>query len=207
MKTRELIRQLQEIDPTGEIEVCIGNADIWYLETKPAYWDGCLQVLKRDPDKAPYYDICGGEFRGGGTKIDIRSLSIYDAVSSNTDLPVEFDGSYAMKKYEKLIEKEREICEESNEDCEKRTFMRYVEQRFGDNSDLDTMVVDDYEPMASEFYDKHLSYKNELLPGQKEERNGYVVWDSYVDRRKREWDERVGIDIIDGVPIFVLRDK
>jgi len=48
MKSKKLIELLQAEDPTGEIEVCIGNQDVFCLESKPAYWDGCPQILIRN---------------------------------------------------------------------------------------------------------------------------------------------------------------
>jgi len=35
MKGKELIKLLQEIDPTGEIEVSVGNIDIWDVHQEP----------------------------------------------------------------------------------------------------------------------------------------------------------------------------
>ncbi len=48
MKTKELIRQLQREDPSGELECCVDNSDIFFVEHLPAYYDGCLEVLVRD---------------------------------------------------------------------------------------------------------------------------------------------------------------
>ena len=53
MKSKELIRLLQEEDPSGEVEVCVQNFDILGIHTEPAYWDGSLQVLMRDASKPP----------------------------------------------------------------------------------------------------------------------------------------------------------
>jgi hypothetical protein len=32
MKTKEVIRQLQKQDPSGELEVCVNNEDIFFIE-------------------------------------------------------------------------------------------------------------------------------------------------------------------------------
>ena len=34
MKIKDLIAALQEADPSGEIECCVGNVDIWYVALK-----------------------------------------------------------------------------------------------------------------------------------------------------------------------------
>jgi len=58
MKTKELIRQLLNLDPTGEADVCVGNADIHLAERLSAYYDGPLQILERGGKQG--YDIIGG---------------------------------------------------------------------------------------------------------------------------------------------------
>jgi hypothetical protein len=89
LKVKELIRQLQEADPTGELEACVGNIDVHFVCRDPAYYDGPLQVLKRDPDRKGVYDICAAEFRRDGHKVQIHTLSIKDAIWEDPDLPVE----------------------------------------------------------------------------------------------------------------------
>jgi len=90
MKTKEVIRQLQLADPSGEEEVCVGNRDIHYFHKLPAYLDGQLQVLKRD-ENCKYYNIVGAEYVADGMKIDICTLSIEDAILNDSEIPVYFD--------------------------------------------------------------------------------------------------------------------
>lgn len=99
MKTKDLIAALQAADPSGELEVAVGNTDIHFVDKEPAYYDGCLQVLKRDPKKIDCYNIVGGEFRSNGNKIVIHTLSIKTALWDNSDLPVTFDADYAREHY------------------------------------------------------------------------------------------------------------
>ena len=77
MKTKELIRQLQDADPSGEIEVCVGNVDIHFVERLEAYYDGTLQVLTRDETRKGY-KIVGGKYKRTGSKINLHTLSISD---------------------------------------------------------------------------------------------------------------------------------
>lgn len=111
MKTRELIRLLQEVDPSGEEEVCIWNQDIHFVHAEPAYWDGCLEILKRDED-CEYYNIIGAEVRSHGHKISIEPLSIEDAIYNDPDLPVEY--SDYSSKYKEHHDKARQHCRELN---------------------------------------------------------------------------------------------
>ncbi len=80
MKTGELIRLLQEADPSGEVECCIDNHDIYSVELWPAFYDGALEILIRDPSLRPNYDVIGGIIRRTGQKIRLRSLPLEDAV-------------------------------------------------------------------------------------------------------------------------------
>ena len=72
MKTKELIAELQKIDPTGENEVCVENKDIHFVEAMEAYCDGRLQRLIRDPDEN-YYNVIGGKVIAQGSKIKINT--------------------------------------------------------------------------------------------------------------------------------------
>ena len=76
MKTKELIRQLQEADPSGELEVGIHNEDILSIEHLPAYYDGSLQVINKN-EKG---HIVSGEIYRTGSKIKICTYPLEDAV-------------------------------------------------------------------------------------------------------------------------------
>lgn len=108
MKTKELIRLLQEADPSGEIEVCVENEDIFFVEKAPAYWDGRLEILIRD-ESIKGYNVIGAKITSKGKKLRIRTLSIDDAIFESPDMPVEIDvGSPEMeKRYKKAVRKWR----------------------------------------------------------------------------------------------------
>lgn len=80
MKSKELIKILQELDPEGNIEVSVGNVDIIDVELLPAYYDGYLQVLKKDLSKTDCYNIIGLEFKTNGNKIVISPYNIEDYI-------------------------------------------------------------------------------------------------------------------------------
>lgn len=86
MKTKELIRSLQELDPSGEEECCVGNVDIIYVQKMPAYYDGRLQVLQRDAGKG--FNVRGIDFRSHGVKIDLVTYSCHDGIFDNADFKV-----------------------------------------------------------------------------------------------------------------------
>jgi hypothetical protein len=85
MKSKEVIRLLQELDPDGETEVCVGNIDIHYIEHLPAYYDGTLQVLQRDENEDGY-NIIGAKYCRKGNKLCIVPLSISDAIINDSSI-------------------------------------------------------------------------------------------------------------------------
>lgn len=206
MKTKDVIAMLQKEDPSGELECCVGNADIFTIEKMPGYWDGCLQVLVRDPSKKPYYDIVGGKFIGGCTKVNIRTLSIFDAVGNDPKFKVEYDSDSTKKKYEERIENERKGMDEIQEDIEKNMFVNYWKNRLSnmiENIGLEQDRVDILK-IAVEFYDKCLSHKNKFpedLPKTVKQKHGdreYDVYPSYYDKRHMQWDRELVFKEIEG---------
>jgi len=76
MKTKELIKLLQEADPDGNEEVCVDNMSIFEVYKEAAYYDGSLQILKTNSNG----HISGGIIRRSGNKIQIRVLDLEEAV-------------------------------------------------------------------------------------------------------------------------------
>jgi len=87
MKTKELIRQLQQADPSGEEEVVIGNESILYAENLPAYYDGPYQTLIRNEANG----IIGITIHSQGRKVDIRQIGLDDVFLDEPDMPVTYD--------------------------------------------------------------------------------------------------------------------
>lgn len=109
MKTSELIRRLQEADPSGELEVTVGKTDIHFLSQLPSYYDGHVQILKRDPAlEGECYNIIGAEIRGSGAHICIETHSIRDMLQCEPDLPVTFDSESAENYNKARVEKWRD---------------------------------------------------------------------------------------------------
>ena len=77
MKTKELIRLLQQADPSGEIEVNCGG-DINTVEVMPAYYDGALKVLIRDEKESPYDNVIGMREVREGSKIILTTVALND---------------------------------------------------------------------------------------------------------------------------------
>lgn len=110
MKSKEVIRQILEADPTGEVEVCVGNLDIHFIHSEPAYYDGPLQVIERDESKKGYNPV-GGKYKREGDKVVIRTVSIRDCIASNPDT---FKVDYS-----ELSENDRIATEKNHDDHRK----------------------------------------------------------------------------------------
>jgi len=133
MKSKEVIKMLLELDPTGEVEVCVGNTDIFDIVMEPAYYDGCYQRLVRDPEKAPYYDIVGGEYISEGVKICIDGMTLKSALWNNPKLPIKFlDKGYNMDRYKEAIAEHRKDAQKWADGKEER-MSRLEEIRNGKN--------------------------------------------------------------------------
>jgi len=95
MKTKDLIAMLRELDPAGEEQCCIDNADIWDIGVEPAYYDGSLHVIDFDEDRRP---IRGRRMRSG-KKIVLHPISIQDALEYD-NFVVEYQNEEDRKRYE-----------------------------------------------------------------------------------------------------------
>lgn len=93
MKTSELIRRLQEADPTGDAECVVGCEDIFFVEPLPAYYDGRPLLLVHDESlRDKCFSVVGARFMGDGPKVRITTLGLEDLLIDNPELPIE--GAY-----------------------------------------------------------------------------------------------------------------
>lgn len=72
MKTKELIRRLQEEDPTGECEIVLSDGPLFSIEKKPAYWDGPLNYLEVIDNKLNWVTTTKGN------KIELGIFDLFD---------------------------------------------------------------------------------------------------------------------------------
>lgn len=203
MKTKDLIKRLQDADPTGEVECCIGNADICDVYSQKANWDGCLQVLVRDESGR----IVSGKYTSKGVKISIYPICIRDMILEYDDFPVEFDlsGQHYIDRYSRAVTKYREESIRINHDVELSVFIQYMHRRlsdqYGEDFDNEEVVA-----AATEFYNSSLSFRDEI-PGDLvgayteevsstgDKRKTYL---SYNNKRSIQWNRELVVDFVDG---------
>jgi len=121
MKTKDVIKMLQEADPSGELECCIDNADIFFVDVIPAYWDGCFQTIGRDENNK----IQNVTIHSQGDKVIIHYYHASDIILDRPDLPVYYDSEYSEKhckpKVEAAREKAKRIIKEVDDEMEEKT--------------------------------------------------------------------------------------
>lgn len=191
MKAKELIRLLQEEDPTGETEVCVNNVDIWTVQTEPAYWDGRLQLLIRDESKKPYFDVIGGKYCTKGSKIVLTPMSVSDVLWGDPEAIVDYSelGEARAEDYRASDEKTRQACRDVILKVEKDAFYRWVKKK------AQEIRPDSDDPRWSSdsFFDKYLHVGDPLkeLPPKKHVSGGqeYESWPSVNERRESGWDD------------------
>lgn len=198
MKTKDLIRELQEADPFGEMECCVQNSDIHFVDLEPAYYDGYLQVLKRSDSK--YYNIIGAKYTSQGSKVVIHPLSISDAIFEQEDLPVEFEDLSPgnAEYYRQHVEKRRKETREINDDVELSFFNGYLIKRLVNyGEDFSEEAV---RQAAKEFYEENMSYLD-AMPKDIAQKGMPVDGQpglSFYQRRCLQWDQEIAVDFEDG---------
>lgn len=195
MKSKELIRLLQEQDPSGEIEVCVNNADIYFLSNESAYWDGSLQVLTRDHSKDPYYNLTGGKYVRSGRKIQIYTTSIRDVLWENPYTAV-IDYSEISEVYREQTRLADDKIREASRDCDKRCemdiFFDWTKKKaLSITPEADLVELRDE---SDRFYEFNLSPKDPLkiLP-TKIDPSG--TWNASVkERRQSQWEDDIKVE-------------
>jgi|SRR5579862_2738204 len=156
MKTKEVIKQLQDADPTGEEECCVDNVDIHFVTMEPAYLDGCLQVLRRD-ESNPFYNIIGADFVANGVKIVISTLSIDDVILNDPETPIGYIGlsSDMEVRYMEHVEKERNKIRDMKNEIGLEYFTKFIKKQIPKAIESDDII--------KEFYKNNISY-NDPMP-------------------------------------------
>ena len=96
LKTRELIKALQDADPGGDNEVVVGGNPISFVHKYPGYFYG------------PYYNVIGYRFTRADDKVRIHTMDLEDVLLEDPSSKVEFDPSLGPGYLEALSRKTEE---------------------------------------------------------------------------------------------------
>ncbi len=193
MKTKTLVQLLNEADPSGEIECCVGNVDIHFVERLPGYYDGAYQVLTRDENQKEYYNITGGKYIREGQKIQIHTLSIQDILEDPkaTLEYIGFNSEEERKAYEASDNKTKEQWHNIHVNTEWSTFEDWAKKEAAKISG-DPGISEYVRP----FFDKNIDYNTPLLKAEVKhiDKDGNRWMESVCDRREREWSMKYKVE-------------
>lgn len=171
---------MQEADPSGELECCVGNIDILDVIKLPAYFDGALQIINQDEEG----NIISAKCTKLGHKVSLYARSIDDIMFEYNlnDLPVTFEGfsEESEKSYRQSIDKDREEHIKINNDIEQSHFNQWVEKKLGDKSN------DMTEWISNRFAQKNI-FASDPLPDDLKTK----VNKSWAERREIQWEREI----------------
>lgn len=150
MKTKKLIEELQKADPSGELDVCVDNIDIYFVDIQPGYYDGCQEILIKDENNY----VIGGIINSRKDKVKLKLLPIEDAICEDPGMNVEYNSDYAKRNHKDYIKKWRQEAIEILQDIVK---------------DYDKENLTDREKQIKKEYEQRI---NSGINKLKEEENG-----------------------------------
>lgn len=192
MKSKELVRRILEADPSGEIECCIGNADIEGPSVEPAYWDGPLQVFKFN-EKG--YPVSAKRVRSG-EKMVLSPLYISNFIGEYDGFTVEYQSDEDRARYEYSDKESARFHNQIEADVDKGSFVDFVFRKIQSVKPVPMGWVQVIKMAAEKFYDENsLSPENPLIT-MREGRSYADCRDEYLDEHvTAEWDKYSRINI------------
>lgn len=195
MQSKELIRQLQELDPTGETQVSIGNCDIWHVTMEPAYYDGRLHVIDFDENHRPIR----GRRVTSGSKIVLDPISIQDAIEYYEDenkFVVEYADDEERKRYEYIDRESKRRKDQISIDIDREAFVDWVFLKIQSIRKVPLGWVDRIRKAATYYYDEHhMSPENPILTMKANKSYNDCREEYYENTFEVDWDKYSKITI------------
>jgi hypothetical protein len=172
MKSKELIKQLQKLDPEGNCEV-FGDGDIYFCDRLPWYYDGKPGILIRDESKKPYYHVAGMRQikPEDGDKIYIYTMTLDDVVCDGHPDDI-FEGD---ESFMKNVAERKKYWKEWEDNMKKGDFLRYCEQEYEFGRDhvesfweanKDKLMRDDFNMFKTCIHDKRVRWFKDCVDVQ-----------------------------------------
>lgn len=179
MKTKELIKLLQEADPTGEEHVVVGNVDISGVYKEPAYWDGTAQKIIRDEKGTPI----GGKYCREGCKIQVDTLDFNTLIWDRTELPIDYSELDPDRQisYKENHDKIRTAARNVDYELELENFTKWVLKEAENLID----DKDNAKNVAKKFFDANLTPYDKIPPDIP------IIGQSYNSRRHIQWSQQL----------------
>ena len=167
MTTKELIKMLQDADPTGEAHVRMSGGIPYLAEPKPGYWDGPYSYLDEDGNWIE---------SSKGTKIDIWTMDIWDFVGRQLDINEDTD-------FESIKEKIKFDLSGTKENNQKYTIdplLKKAKEAFDEinkiENDLYQKALDDMIENAKKGW---TWFQNKEIDSDKPNMHFYYTWKIY----------------------------
>lgn len=151
MKTKDLIAELQRVDPSGEIECCIENGDIWSINVEPAYYDGRLQVFQFDEERRPI----SAKRVSKGEKVVLSPIYISRVIGSDYNLHIEYEDEADRIRHEHIDQEHARRDEQTNIDLDRDAFADWVFRKIQTIRKVPMGWVDRIKEKAYGFFDDH----------------------------------------------------
>lgn len=98
MKVKELIAELNKLDPTGETHV----EGLWYVDMVEAYWDGtCLRTI--GPNTV--------EYNNEGYKVRIHKIDVLDALEAGFEIQLNVNNEHTKARLLEYVLQQKEMLE------------------------------------------------------------------------------------------------
>lgn len=159
MKTKELIRQLQKADPSGEEECVVGGTDISDVSPMVGYYDGPYEHLVLDEEG----QVVGAELRRDGIKVVISTYSIEDLVFSRPRIPVKCE-CYDVERNAAFLGRVEEWRQQSHDisnQVEREHFVKFMAEKGVGPTNSETFFrynMSHEDPMPKDILDLRLSW-------------------------------------------------
>jgi hypothetical protein len=187
MKTKDLIRKLQEEDPSGEEHVCVGNVDIGFISKEPAYYDGAAQVILYN-EKG---EIVGGKYKRSGNKIQVHLRRFSDLIWDRKEGFMVDYSELSSDRQEAYKENHQKIVKSSKDldyEIELEYFVKHIKERAEKIMDDDEHEVAD---VAKAFYDANL---NPYIPIPDDIP---IIGESWLSRKSIQWGREIKVEYMD----------
>lgn len=183
MKTKDIIALLQKADPSGELEVSVGNSDITYVAKLEGYYDGSQEILIKDG-----YNVVGAKFNHSGHKIVIYYNPISEILWDKPDLPVDYSdlNEYRRERYKESHDLVRTKAKDMHRQMEIELLCEWVKEKAINL--ISGGVLEGLLGVCERYYDENLNYENPIpsdIP---------ILNESYVSRRKKQWDRELQVN-------------
>lgn len=196
MKTKDVIAMLQKADPTGEVDVCVGNVDISYIGRLPAYYDGSQQVLILNEKGR----VIGGKYKREGNKVQIHLLPFSTLLWDHVDIEIDYSELDEGRKqeYKENHDNIRKAAMNCDKELEFEFFSKHIKERASKIVDDDTFDLD---AAIKDFFTENIS------PYDKIPDDIPFIGLSYVDRRGVQWSREINIRFVPDEGFVLTKER